>query len=91
MRNFTFSSFLLCSLLSFSQNFKYSDIPPDMLKNANAVARLDAIDITVEAVDKMTYSERFAITVLNKEGDKRVRTNAYYDKSKKIKKIEAYI
>ncbi|MEM9075691.1 MAG: DUF3857 and transglutaminase domain-containing protein [Bacteroidota bacterium] len=83
--------FLFISLFSFSQNFKYSDIPPELLKNANAVARLDAIDIAVEAVDKMTYSSRLVITVLNKEGDSRVSTRAFYDKGKKIKKIEAYV
>ncbi|MEM8847502.1 MAG: DUF3857 domain-containing protein, partial [Bacteroidota bacterium] len=91
MRILTFSLFLLVSLFSFSQSFKYSDIPPELLKNSNAVARLDAMDITIDAVDRMNYSERLAITVLNSKGTNQVRTRAFYDKSKKIKKIEAYV
>lgn len=91
MRMLLIFLFILYSTFCFSQNYKFSDIPPELLKNANAVARLDAIDIDIEAINKMKYSVRLAITVLNKDGDKWVRTRAAYDKTKKIKKIEAHI
>ncbi|MGX1928935.1 DUF3857 domain-containing protein [Flagellimonas sp. 2504JD4-2] len=91
MRILTFLFFGLISCFSFSQKFKFSEISPELLKNANVVARVDAMDIQIEAVNKMTYSVNEVFTVLNKQGDNRVRTRAFYDKEKKIKKIEAFV
>ncbi|MGW9685428.1 DUF3857 domain-containing protein [Flagellimonas sp. 2504JD1-5] len=91
MRFLTFCFFLLVSCFSFSQKFKFSEIPPELLQNADAVARIDAMDIQVEALDKMTHITQLAITVLNKDGDNFARTRAFYDKEKKIKNIEAFV
>ncbi len=87
------ASFLvsLSFYLSFSQNYSYSSIPENLLKDADAVMRVDEIDIQIEALDKMTYTTRQVITVLNESGDGHARTRVFYDKEKKIKKIEAFV
>lgn len=91
MRIPTFFLFVLISCFSFSQKFKFSEISPELLKNADAVARLDAMDIQISAINKMAYTAHSAITVLNKDGDNFARTRAFYDKEKRIKKIEAFV
>ncbi|WP_420602646.1 DUF3857 domain-containing protein [Flagellimonas sp.] len=91
MRILTFFLFLASIQFSFSQNYSYSTIPEELLKNANAIARLDEMNIQIEAIDKMTYNVRQVVTVLNKEGDRYARTSASYDKQRKIKKIEAFV
>nr|WP_299488271.1 DUF3857 domain-containing protein [uncultured Allomuricauda sp.] len=91
MRIPTFFLFVLISCFSFSQKFKFSEISPELLKNADAVARLDAMDIQISAINKMAYTAHTAITVLNKDGDNFARTRAFYDKEKRIKKIEAFV
>ncbi|KAB7529362.1 DUF3857 domain-containing protein [Flagellimonas olearia] len=87
-----FQCLLILSVhFSFSQNYSYHTIPAELMENADAVARLDEIDIRIEAMDKMTYTEKKVVTVLNKSGDAFARTRAFYDKEKKIKKIEAVV
>ncbi|NAY92349.1 DUF3857 domain-containing protein [Muricauda sp. JGD-17] len=80
--------FLLSLQLSFSQNYSYQTIPAELLKNADAVARIDEMNIQIDAIDKMTYAVKSVITVLNNSGNRFARTRAFYDKEKKIKRLE---
>lgn len=88
MRFLTFALFLLVQF-TYSQNYSTASIPKELLDNADAVTRLDQMDIHIEAVDKMTYSVKQAVTILNKSGSSYASTRAMYDKDKKIKSIEA--
>ncbi|SNZ00856.1 DUF3857 domain-containing protein [Flagellimonas pacifica] len=91
MRILTF--FLLISSVhfSFSQNYSYSAIPEELLKNANAIVRLDEMDISLHAVNKMTYKGKIVTTVLNKKGGRKAFNSLYYDKQKKIKDVEVIV
>ncbi|MDC6361333.1 MULTISPECIES: DUF3857 domain-containing protein [Flavobacteriaceae] len=91
MRIFPICLLILSVHFSFSQNYSYHTIPEELMENANAVGRLDEMDIRIDAMDKMTYSAKQVVTVLNKSGDAFARTRAFYDKEKKIKKIEAVV
>lgn len=89
MRFLTSLVFFLFLHFSFAQNYSIASIPKELMENANAVARMDVMDIHVEALDKMTYSVKQVITVFNRTGDGYASTRAMYDDEKKIKKIEA--
>lgn len=90
MRFLTF--FLLLNLhFSFSQNYSYNTIPEELLKNTNAVVRLDQMSVVVKARDLMVVSSKRIITVLNEKGDRYVHAYAFYDKSDKVSILTAKI
>ena len=68
----------------------YSSIKK-LTENANAIARLDEMAITVASHKKLSYSVRQVVTVLNKNGDKYAKTHVFYDGEKTISKLEAYV
>ncbi|WP_299535236.1 DUF3857 domain-containing protein [Ulvibacterium sp.] len=63
----------------------------DLVENANAVVRLDEMRIHLEARNKMVYTVRQVVTVLNKLGNRYANPRVFYDGDKKIKHIEAYV
>ncbi len=62
-----------------------------LTKHANAVFRLDEMSIHLKSKREMTYKVKQAVTVLNAAGNGFARTNLYYDKERKIKRIEARV
>ncbi|WP_396590546.1 DUF3857 domain-containing transglutaminase family protein [Allomuricauda sp. R78024] len=90
MRFLTFF-LLLCFHFLSSQNYSYNTISEELLKNANAVVRLDQMSVVVKARDLMVVSSKRIITVLNEKGDRYVHAYAFYDKSDKISILTAKI
>ncbi|MFI2744030.1 DUF3857 domain-containing transglutaminase family protein [Zhouia sp. PK063] len=86
-----------CCLLTFLQAVAQEDllqsqtIPQDLTKNADAVVRLNSMDIHLKDLDEMEYTVHKIITVLKESGDKDVDAYVGYDDSRKIKNIEANI
>jgi len=82
---------LLFSVFSFGQKLEYSTLTiPDSLKlNANAVMRLSQMNIDITSQKSMTISSIQAITVLNELGLRNMDLSEYYDKNRRINKIEA--
>lgn len=82
---------LLFSVCSFGQKFGYPVlIIPDSLKqNANAVKRLDEMDINIVSQKSMVIRSLVVTTVLNELGLKNLDLSESYDKNRKITKIEA--
>lgn len=82
----------LCCYISFSQTvFPVAEIDSTLLENANAVVRLDAMEINVLAVDEIAYEIRQVITVLNEKADYFSTVRIPFDKERKIKDPEIYI
>ncbi len=83
---------LVCSIAQ-AQDFTYQALLLDknLTKNANAVVRLDEMNIHISSKKHLGYTVKQVVTVLNKLGDKYARTIVFYDKEKKIKKLEAYV
>ena len=79
--------------LVFSQEIKYSSIliSEDLKENANAVVRLSQIDISIASQRSMTIKNKRLITVLNKYGLSSIDASEYYDKNRRIVKIEAIV
>ncbi|MBO0322714.1 DUF3857 domain-containing protein [Muricauda sp. CAU 1633] len=76
---------------SFSQDYSYTLIPDELLTNADAVVRLDRMNVVVTAQDFMRITSKRVVTVLNENGDGDVHAYAFYDKSTKITDLEARI
>ncbi len=85
--------FLFTAIFGYSQDKNYSafSIPSELKENANVVFRNNAIEITIEAVDRMVVKTRNVITVLNKLGNVDAQIYQHYDDDTKITKLSAKI
>lgn len=86
-------TFFLSSVFCFSQDNIYSsrNIPDNLKKDANAVVRLNTLDITLESPSAMYETQKRVITVLNKQGNENIDTYVYYDDNIKIKKLQVLV
>ncbi|KFF04963.1 DUF3857 domain-containing protein [Flavobacterium reichenbachii] len=85
--------FLLISLISSAQKNNYSSlIISDSLKdNANAVVRLNQIDIVISSQRDMNIKTQRVVTVLNEKGIGEMDAFQHYDKTTSVRGIEAVI
>lgn len=86
--------FLFCFInLAFSQdkNLSILNISDDLKENANIIVRKNHKEINISSQNKMTTNEVIHITFLNELGWKNFGIGEYYDKSDKIKSIEAIV
>lgn len=94
-RLFLLTLLILCfSLTSYAQDeylFNTSTISGDLKTNANAVVRLNDINVIIDSQDKINFSLKRIITVFNEVGNQFVSAYASYDKSRKVKQIQARI
>lgn len=81
------SSLVFCQRVELASQL----IPDDLKKNANAVARNNFTEITIEDQNKMIVYTKNIITVLNKLGDMDARIVEGYDNDTKITKLLATI
>ena len=80
-------------LQAYAQEQLYTSlsIPDKLIKNANAVVRLNDLNISVQSQKKVLIQEKRIITVLNEKGNKYVQAGSGYHDYLKIKKIEATV
>jgi hypothetical protein len=69
-------------------NYAVNLIPPELLKNANAVKRIDETKITINDIGKASIHHKYAITILNEGGDENAEFEAGYDQFIIIKDVE---
>lgn len=84
---------LLNSFVSYSQKTDYTTllIPDSLKQNANAVVRLNQIDITISSQRKMKIYTKRIVTVFNESGRYAIDANENYDKSSSVNSIEAIV
>lgn len=89
------SFFLFCISLNnlIAQEVKYpiTSIPDSLKTNANAVIRLNQLDIVIASQRKMLIKTKRVITVFNEAGLSAVDAFAPYDKTTSISNIQATI
>ena len=92
---FIATSFLifLFSTSLFSQKTEYSTllIPDSLKQNANAVVRLDQIDIVISSQRKMNIKNKRIVTVLNENGQGAIDAYENYDKRTSVESIQATV
>ncbi|RZJ52109.1 MAG: DUF3857 domain-containing protein [Flavobacterium sp.] len=94
MKNSGFALFfLLFSLISFAQKSEYSttSIPDSIKENANAVVRLNQVDIVISSQRNMNIKTQRIVTVLNEKGISEIDAFQHYDKTTSVKSIEAIV
>ena len=74
-----------------STSFSVDNIDPALKKNANAVVRLESVNVQINAVNSVTVTTKRAVTVLNKYGNKRADFYEPYNPETKIKKVHATV
>ena len=84
------SFFLLLSFFSLATGGEYAvtNIPDALKKNANAVKRIEEERFTLKSPGEAVYYCKYALTILNENGDKYASFQQYYDKFVEIKNIE---
>jgi hypothetical protein len=93
MRTLIFSFFFICNVPFLSVNategeYSILKISPALLKNANAVKRIEQINFTIYSKTETILKKKYAITILNEKGDEHASFIAYYDKLHEVKNIE---
>jgi len=79
------------SLPSDDSNYAVSNIPSELLKDANAVVRMDYTLFELKSKKSATVTRKYAITILNSKADGHAQFREYYDDFSKIKFIKGVI
>lgn len=69
----------------------YLTLPQELIKNANAVVRLDETIVVVKAINDMEISEKRIVTVLNEKGLSKIGAQVWYDNNIRVKNAEVKI
>ena len=85
--------FLIIPFYHYSQDINLSSlsIPKELTENANSVVRNQKIEIEIPSQKLMIIKKEKTITVLNSKGINNIDAVEYYDKSTKVKSIEAIV
>src|SRR5689334_16705002 len=71
--------------------YAVSKIPASLLKNADAVLRLEELRFEVVSLKEAVEHYHYVITILNDNGDKWADFTDYYDKLREISSIQGYL
>lgn len=74
-------------VLATDKKFPVSEIPGSIIKDADAILRLDETKVTINNPGSVTYITHRAVTILNSEGDRFAILRADYDKLNKVSNI----
>jgi hypothetical protein len=91
MQRFFLLTLILSSfLLANASDIKYpaSAIPENLKKNANVVKRMEQFEFRIISTGEAVLVHKYALTVLNENGDDNAALVEYYDKLQKINSIE---
>ena len=92
-------NFLVCVILSitclpvfaYDGDFAVSRIPILLLKNADAVLRLEESRFELKSTKAATHSYRYVITILNERGDTWADFSEHYDKLQQINSVQGFL
>lgn len=90
MRSFLLALGLVIGFCVKANDNKYpaAAISEELRKNANAVKRMETIEFRIINTGEAVLYRKYAITVLNENGDEHATFVEYYDKLRKINSIE---
>jgi hypothetical protein len=90
MRKFLLGCILLTGFFANAGDVKYpaSAIPQELKKDANVVKRMEEFEFRFVNTGEAVLRHKYALTVLNENGDRYAVLMEYYDKLEKIVSIE---
>lgn len=85
--------FLVALSTAYAGDGEYSvlKISPVLLKNANAVLRLEEMRFEIVSTKQTVLKNHYVITVLNENGDDWAEFSEYYDKFREIESVEGVL
>ncbi|WP_394776887.1 DUF3857 domain-containing protein [Flavobacterium sp.] len=85
--------FFFLTFISSAQKseFVFTPISDSLIENANAVVRLNQLDINIVSQREMSMKTQRIVTVINEKGLREIDAYQYYDKRTTVKNIEAII
>lgn len=84
-------AFISFSTNAFAQNYNVALIPDSLKKNADAVTRFDETKVVIKSLSKAVVTHKYAITVLNEDGDRFARYQNSYDKQQSLESISGHL
>ena len=89
MKNILLTISLVTALCSSAQNkYAVAAIPATLLKNAHVVKRMEDVRFEIVSLHETVYRRKFALTILDENGQDYADLVVNYDKLKKIESIE---
>ncbi|MFI5132871.1 MAG: DUF3857 domain-containing protein [Chitinophagales bacterium] len=90
---FLFIAFIVSVNNSFAGDGDYavSKIAPELVKNANAVLRLEDVKFEIISTKEAVEWNHYVITIMNENGDDWSRFVDYYDKMREIVSVEGVL
>ena len=85
------SFMLYLPVMAGDGEYAVAKIAPALLKNANAVVRLEELRFEIINPGKAVFKNHYVITVLNENGDYWAEFSEYYDKYRKIESVEGFL
>lgn len=84
---------VLCSAraVAFNSDFSVSRIPVTLLRNSDAVLRIEESRFEIRSVRSATHNFRYVITVLNERGNEWADFSEHYDKLRKIVSVQGIL
>lgn len=79
---------ITCSHAKVNESLSASNIPEKLKEHAHAVLRYSHTELTVEALDKVIYKRKYAITILDEKGKIYAPLHESYNQLVKINDIE---
>lgn len=73
------------------QDYSISNLNSNLLEQSNSVVLKNDTKIVIDSYNSITITENKIVTILNKRGLKDLDAFAFYDKSRKIKDLEAKV
>lgn len=68
--------------------YAVASIPDSLLKGANVVKRMENMQFTIISTDQSVLRYKYALTILNENGDRYAHLSEWYDKLRQISSIE---
>ena len=77
-----------CLTIAHAQDYNVDLIPDSLRKNADVVIRNDEVHVQVKAMNKVIIKHKYAITVLNENGDEYAEYSNSYDPQQPLSDID---
>ncbi len=84
-------AFIAFSTNALAQNYDVSLIPDSLKKNADAVTRFDETRVVIKSLSKAVVTHKYAITILNEDGNRFARYQNSYDKQQSLESISGHL
>ena len=86
-KSYWFILLLITSQIS-AQNYNVALIPDSLIKNAHMVKRMEELHVIIKALNKVVVSNKYAITILDEQGEKASEYINAYSSMRDLSNIE---